>query len=440
MKIDIVPQNLFDKASEHIGEEQTTLMTAAIGIDVGTSGVRAALVDAGGAPLGIGSARLAAADRRDPACWWHAVESALAALKASADLSGVGCIAVDGTSGTIVLLNESGQPMRPASLYNDAAPEEAVRAVAAAAPAGSAAVGAASPLAKLLAMQGVPGTARLCHQADWIAAQLGAPFGISDENNALKTGYDPVRRCWPAWLRDLGIRLPLLPEVVEPGTPIGTIDPALAARFGLPADVIIAAGTTDGCAAFLATGADTVGEAVTSLGSTLTLKQLCDRPIFSPEYGVYSHRLGDRWLAGGASNSGGAALARHFSPDALVALSARIDPALESGLDYYPLPGPGERFPFADPHFSPCEAPRPTDDARFLHGLLEGIARIEALGYRRLADLGGPALAAVRTVGAGARNAAWTEIRRRALGVDVIPAKSEEAAFGAATLALKAMR
>jgi len=239
-----------------IGEGKPDVTAAVIGIDVGTSGARAALVDAGGAPLGFGSARLSPEDRRNPESWWHAVESALAALKASADLSGVRCIAVDGTSGTLLLLNDAGQLMREASLYNDPAPEEAVRAVAAAAPAGSAAVGAASPLAKLLAMQGVPGTARLSHQADWIAAQLGAPAGISDENNALKTGYDPVRRCWPGWLRDLGIRVSLLPEVVEPGTPIGTIDPAVATRFGLPADVVIAAGTTDGCAAFLATGAD----------------------------------------------------------------------------------------------------------------------------------------------------------------------------------------
>jgi sugar (pentulose or hexulose) kinase len=411
----------------------------AIGIDAGTSGVRAALVDAGGARLGFGSARLAPEERRDPEAWWRAVEAALAALGASADLGGVRCIAVDGTSGTVVLLDDAGRPMGPAGLYNDAAPEDAVRAVAAAAPAGSAAVGAASPLARLLAMQGAPGAARLAHQADWIASRLGAPLGVSDENNALKTGYDPVRRCWPGWLRDLGIRMALLPDIVAPGTRIGTIDPAVAGRFGMAAGVAIAAGTTDGCAAFLATGADAVGEAVTSLGSTLTLKQLCERPVFAPEYGVYSHRLGDRWLAGGASNSGGAALARYFTADALAALSARIDASLESGLEYYPLPGVGERFPFADPRLAPRETPRPADDARFLHGLLEGIARIEALGYRRLGDLGGPALGAVRTVGAGARNVAWAEIRRRVLGVDLVQARSEEAAVGVAGLALRAV-
>ena len=59
--------------------------------------------------------------------------------------------------------------------------------------------------------------------------------------------------------------------------------------------------------------------------------------------------------------------------------------------------------------------PRPADDVRFLQGLLEGIARIEAQGYRRLAELGSPYLVSVRTVGGGARNEAWTSIRRRAL-------------------------
>ena len=411
----------------------------AIGIDVGTSGVRAALIDATGAPLAAGAAPLAPNENRDPEAWWQAVEAALAALRGQADLSGVRAIAVDGTSGTILLLDDAFQPIGRASLYNDPAPESAVRAVAAAAPAGSAASGDTSPLARLLAMQNAPGAARLAHQADWIAARLGAPAGISDENNALKSGYDPVLRCWPQWLRDLGIRAALLPNVAEPGTSIGTIAPALAARFGLQPGVIIKAGTTDGCAAFLATGANALGEAVTSLGSTLTLKQLCDQPIFAPEYGIYSHRLAGRWLAGGASNSGGAALGRYFSPETLAALSARIDPRSDSLLDYYPLPCPGERFPIANPHLPPRETPRPADDVRFLQGLLEGIARIEAQGYRRLAELGGPALISVRTVGGGARNAAWTAIRRRAVGVELLPAVSEEAAVGAARLSLRAI-
>ena len=75
----------------------------------------------------------------------------------------------------------------------------------------------------------------------------------------------------------------------------------------------VVAGTTDGCAAFLASGASEAGDGVTSLGTTLTLKLLSATPVFAPQFGVYSHRIGDQWLAGGASNSGGGVLASLFS-------------------------------------------------------------------------------------------------------------------------------
>ena len=130
-------------------------------------------------------------------------------------------------------------------------------------------------------------------------------------------------------------------------------------------------------------------------------------------------------------------MARHFGSAALVRLSAAIDPSRPSGLDYYPLPGTGERFPIADPELAPRETPRPTEDTAFLHGLLEGIARIEALGYQRLAALGAPPLQSVRSLGSGAGNATWTAIRARHLGVPMLPALSAEAAVGAALLALR---
>lgn len=71
---------------------------------------------------------------------------------------------------------------------------------------------------------------------------------------------------------------------------------------------------------------------------------------------------------GGASNTGGAVLQTFFTNEELRDLSKRINPTLESGLDYYPLLTPGERFPVNDPDFSPRVTPRPKDDALFLHG------------------------------------------------------------------------
>jgi sugar (pentulose or hexulose) kinase len=124
---------------------------------------------------------------------------------------------------------------------------------------------------------------------------------------------------------------------------------------------------------------------VTSLGSTLVVKQLCQRPIFAPEFGIYSHRIGAAWLAGGASNTGGRVIERFFPRDRLAALSAVLNPDQPTGLDYYPLIAPGERFPIADPALAPRLEPRPTDEATFFQAILEGIAGIEALAYRKLA-------------------------------------------------------
>lgn len=419
-----------------------------LGIDIGTSGARGVAIDAGGSVVGMAQVAMPPPDRVDgtvsqaPEVWWSAVMTMLDRLSGAVDFSTVAALAVDGTSGTLLLTDASGAPSHSALMYNDASAAREARRIAEVAPADSGAIGATSALAKLLKLSGAPGMAEArhaLHQADWIAGRLTGSFGWSDENNALKLGYDPVARSWPAWLGMLGARLELLPRVVEPGRPLGPLAPGVARRFGFSADAIVAAGTTDGVAAFLATGASEPGEAVTSLGSTLVLKILSEAPLFDPASGVYSHRLGDRWLPGGASNTGGAALARFFNAAEIERLTPLLDPSTPTGLDYYPLPAPGERFPINDPALAPRVEPRPADDARFLQGLLEAIARIEADGYAKLRALGGPPLKSVRAVGGGAANAAWSEIRARLLGVPLLAPVSEHAAYGTARLARRAI-
>jgi D-ribulokinase len=204
---------------------------------------------------------------------------------------------------------------------------------------------------------------------------------------------------------------------------------------GLPHDVEIVTGTTDGCAAFLASGANAAGDGATSLGTTLTLKLLSATPVFAPQYGIYSHRIGDQWLAGGASNTGGAVLRQFFSAEDIARLTPLMDANVPTGLDYYPLPKMGERFPINDPDLSPKISPRPAEDHVFLQGLLEGIAEVEALGYRRLAELGASPLRSIRSAGGGAGNDVWTAIRLKKLGVPSLPSVSEHAAMGTARLA-----
>jgi sugar (pentulose or hexulose) kinase len=136
---------------------------------------------------------------------------------------------------------------------------------------------------------------------------LHGQLGISDYHNALKLGYDPEKLCYPSWLEQLAVT-PKLPQVLAPGTPVGEVIPAIAHRLGLRRDCLVCTGTTDSIAAFLASGAQLPGEAVTSLGSTLVLKLLSRTRVDDARYGIYSHRLGDLWLTGGASNTGGAVL------------------------------------------------------------------------------------------------------------------------------------
>ncbi len=325
-------------------------------------------------------------------------------------------------------------------MYDDQRATEQARRLAQLAPAHSPAATPSSSLAKLLWLldQGSTAGLRACHQAEWIAARLAGRLLPGDENNALKLGYDPVAGTWPAWLAGLNLPAGLLPEVVPPGTALATLDPAVARLTGLPGDCRIVAGTTDSTAAALAVGLDQPGQAVTSLGSTLVMKVVSRKPRFDGGLGIYSHRIpGGLWLVGGASNSGGRVLRRFFSDEELGELSKRIRPDRGLCLNYYPLPAPGERFPVAAPELAPRLTPVPRDRVRFLQGLLEGMARIEARAYALLAEPDEPAVGPVRSLGGGAANPAWRAIRARILKRPVSDDSNREAAEGAARLALR---
>ncbi|WP_222182742.1 FGGY-family carbohydrate kinase [Geminicoccus harenae] len=410
----------------------------ALGIDIGSSGVRASAVDRDGRLVAEAKAALPEPDRADgmirtaAADWWEAVATCLAGIPKER----VAAVAVDGTSGTLLLCAADGTPLSAARRYDDAGSAAHAARIRELAPAESAAHGATSPAARLLDLQALhPDAAMALHQADWVVGRLTGRFGVSDDNNALKTGWDPVARTWPDWLDGLGIARRLLPQVLEPGEVVG---PALP-ELGFAKGAVVVAGTTDGCASFLATGADQPGDGVTALGTTLTLKLLSDRPVFDPAAGVYSHRLLGMWLAGGASNTGGAALLRFFTGEQMRAMEPGLDPAHPTGLDFWPLAGKGERFPVADPAMESRHEPRPAEDVRFFQALLEGVASVEQRAYRRLAELGAPKLRSVRTVGGGAANRAWTRIRQNLLGVPMLPPASEQASYGTALLARRAL-
>jgi len=418
----------------------------ALGIDIGTSGVRTAVVDANGEPLSMARTGHAAQDpdRIDARLWWQAaadcIRSQVEALtSAGRDPRHVRRIAVDGTSGTMVLTDANLEPVTRSLMYNSKGFEKEARLISRFAPPAHIAQGSNSALARAMRLFGedIDGHARhLLHQADYVAARLTLKGGHSDFNNSLKTGFDPLGGQWPDWLGSVGIDPSTMPRAGAPGAVLAPLAPAVAKDLGLSPSAIVHRGTTDSIAAFLACAEPQTGAAVTSLGTTLAVKVMSPTRIDDPEIGLYSHRLGNLWLVGGASNTGGGVLAHFFSADRIRKLSESIDPSRPSGLDYYPLIEDGERFPVCDPRLKPRLTPRPKDDVLFLQGMLEGIARIENCAYRAIEARGGLFPKEIHTAGGGSANRTWSLIRQNMLGVKVRGALHSEASVGSAKLAM----
>jgi len=425
-----------------------------LGIDLGTSGCRVIAIDEANIPVAQHAVSLPApihqgrVIEQDAEIWWQTVLQVFNQLFTEIDPRRIKAISIDATSGTVLLCNCDGRPLHPALMYNDArANEEAARIRETAPPEAAAVASASSGLAKLLWLQKQGFSDKACyflHQADWIAGKLSGRFGYSDFNNALKSGYDAQAQRWPDWMDALGVKRNWLPQVSPPGSPLAPISVDTALELGLNKDCLIAAGTTDSTAAFLATGASQTGEAVTALGSTLVLKIISEQPVAAAEYGIYSQPLPDlnpvpntrlRWLCGGASNSGSAVLRQYFSDAQMTQMQAWLDPDRPTGLDYYPLPHKGERFPVNDPDLSPRLTPRPEDDVKFFQGILEALARIEKDGYDKLQQAGAPKPVCIYTTGGGSRNPAWRKIREQRMQIPVLTATQTEAAYGAALLA-----
>ncbi|KZR86423.1 L-fuculokinase [Synechococcus sp. MIT S9504] len=406
----------------------------ALGIDLGTSGVRVAVLSH--------QRDLLYTDSTDydrslayPDDWLNSCIQLIKAIPHELR-SQLRALAVDGTSGTLVACDPEGTPKGEALPYNVACPEQLYRVrelVQAGQPASSASGSLARAL-RLLEQHSQPLILR--HQADWISGWLLGDWSFGEEGNNLRLGWSLSDQRWPDAFEQQSWRA-ALPEIRPSGSMLGTMDPARASQLGLCGDILVIAGTTDANAAVLtADAAD--DEGITVLGSTLVLKRFTDKPLHDG-VGTSNHRVGGRWLGGGASNSGGAVLRECFPGIDLDELSRQIDPDQDSGLQLRPLIGQGERFPVDDPDLEPILTPRPVSDALYLHGLLEGLSQIECQGWTRLTELGAPAPKRLVTLGGGARNPQWRRLRQRLIGVPIRSCYSPPAA-GVARLALSALQ
>lgn len=418
-----------------------------MGVDLGTSGVRAVAVAEDGERLAAVSRPLTSTRQatgggtrheQDPEQWWAQAASALdeltAAVGGSASLE---ALAVSATSGTVVVVDESGRPLTPGVMYDDARGARFTDRVNEVGAEVWARLGyrvqgswALPTLLDLAAAGALPPGARVLHQPDLVTSRLAGRPVASDSSHALKTGLDLDALAWPAdVMAELGVPLEALPPVALPGEVVG--------RVALPGALdgcAIVAGMTDGCAAQLAAGAAAPGSWNSVLGTTLVVKGSSAQRLADPSGAVYAHRgpFGAGWFPGGASSTGAGALAARL-PDRDPSVLA----APEGVPVAYPLEGTGERFPFVHADARAFGVPARADggDGAVFSAVAHGVACLERLCFDLLDLIGYETGGSLSLTGGGARSAWWNQLRADLLGREVLVPADAEGAVGMALLA-----
>lgn len=421
-----------------------------LGIDLGTQSVRVMAVTEDGsiaaaATQPLTSKRDGVRHEQDPMQWWKAVSTCSRTVMAELGHRNVKGLAIDATSGTILVMNALNlNPLSPGLMYDDGrAKEEADACNVAGGELWSELSYRMQPswaLPKLLWLSKngqIPAGARLAHQNDFINAQLAGEMIPADSSNSLKTGFDLIRMEWPEQIiNELELDPMLFPDVVLPGTKIGEVCSYAAEQTGIPVETPIFAGMTDGCAAQIASGATTVGSWNSVVGTTLVMKGVTPELLHDPLGVVYSHRSADgMWLPGGASSTGAGVITKEFPGADLDALNQA---ALQQGptrLVVYPLAGKGERYPFAAPDAEGFTLGTPASNEDKYNAVLQGIAFIERLAFDALRKIGAPTDGTFTISGGATKSAALNQIRADVMAREIGVPQVTEGAFGMAVLA-----
>jgi xylulokinase len=349
-------------------------------------------------------------------------------------------IAVTSTSGSLVLADGQGEPLRAAILYDDvrgqAAAEDLNRRLSEA----QDQINSSYSLAKALwVRQQEPALwerARyLLHPADWLTGKLTGQFGIADYSNALKLGYDQEREDWTAAVGVADIPREMLPKVVRPGQQVGAVSAKAGEDTGLAAGLPVLAGATDGLASLVASGATNAGHANTTLGTTLVWKALSrTKPRLSA--GMYCHHHpSDLWAPGAASNTGPSCLRPDDPALDPAKLDRRAAPHLPASVQCYLLGSRGERFPFLNRDAVSFVEGTAASPGESYAAQLQSLACVERWGYERLEACGVTIGDEVFSAGSAAASPVLSQLRANLLGRAVIRCQQPTASFGAAILA-----
>tara|TARA_Y100001968_G_scaffold269919_1_gene260892 strand:- start:471 stop:1706 length:1236 start_codon:yes stop_codon:yes gene_type:complete len=403
-----------------------------LGIDLGTSGLRIAIINTKKRILYTSSTQYykGLEEWED---WVEGFKSLIKEVPKYLKAKLFSC-AIAGTSGTLIACKKDGKPLGKALPYFLAFPEysKEISKLFMKECSGSSSSGSVGRALRLIALYG--NKIILRHQADWLSGWLLNNWDYGEEGNNIRMGWEIANSSWPQKFKKLNW-LTCLPKIISSGQIMGTISTRKADELGLPRDLKIIAGTTDSNAGVLAT-LPSKHDGITILGSTTVIKKFVKKPIFGK--GISNHKLLGKWLCGGASNSGSAILLDFFNINYISELSKQINSKKSTGFDLIPLSNKGERFPIDNPNLLPKLEPRPVSDVLYLQAIFEGLAKIEAKGWQKLNSLGVELPKQIITIGGGAKNHAWKKIREREIGIPIKICNRPPAA-GVAHIALKAL-
>ena len=434
-----------------------------LGIDVGTSSVKAVLVDDGDAVVAEASAPLTV-DRphpmwaeQHPEAWWAATAESLDRLAADRPdgMARVGAVGLSGQMLGVAPLDRDGRPIRPAILWNDGRAAAEGAALEGAVPGFAAVTGSRPmpgfPAPKLLwlARHEPDVLARARHvllPKDYIRWRLSGEVAADRADASATLLMDTAGGDWhPGILAACGVSAAQLPRLVESAEVAGTVLPDLARRWRLPAGVPVVGGGGDNMCGGVGAGTVTDGAAFVSLG-TSGVYFVANRDFRSSiGHGMHTHRHAVPGLFCQQAVILSAAAALTWVADLVGAAdigrlvgeveAAGLSPAATPVFTPYLA---GERTPHDDPGLLACFSGLSfaTGRLHLVQAVMEGVALAIADCQDALAATGAAVSGPVAMVGGGARSRLWTDLVAAATGRPVTIADNAAVgpALGAARL------
>lgn len=437
-----------------------------LGLDVGTGGSRAVLVDVNGrfrhaftAPHDeMRMARPLWAEQ-DPDDWWRASQIAIQSVLRNAGVTGaaISGIGVTGQMHGLVMLDEHYQIVRPALIWCDQRSQRQVDSVNQKLGTESVLRSTANPmltgftLPKLLWVRDNQPElfAKIRHillPKDYIRFKLTGELA-TDVSDASGTGlFNVIERQWSSeMISGVGLDRSILPRAYESSELTGRVSEAAAKLTGLAPGTPVFAGAGDQAASAIGNGIVEPGTVSCTIGTSGVVFAYLEKPAYDPEGRVHTfcHAIPGVWHVMGVTQGAGLSFQwfrNRFAPDCQyddLTAEATLSPAGADGLFWLPYLM-GERTPHLDPNARAAWIGLTARHSRadLIRAVLEGVCYSQKDGLEIIASLGAhPTL--VRLSGGGAKSPFWHQLFADIFNTRVVTLETQEgSAYGAALLAL----